>query len=182
MPFEFEKTSIDGVYLIKPKIFGDERGFFLETYKKDDFEKEGITGDFVQDNHSKSKKGVIRAIHLQKGKHAQAKIVRCIKGAIWDIAVDLRKDSPTFGEYVAFELNEENKYILYIPRGCGHGFAALTEGVEMEYKNDNLYSPENETGVVWNDPDLKIPWPVENPIVAEKDKRLPTLKEFKERL
>ena len=182
MPFEFEKTKIEGVILIKPKVFGDERGFFLETYKKDDFEANGIKGNFVQDNHSKSKKGVIRAIHLQKGEHAQAKIVRCVKGRIWDIAVDLRKDSPTFGQYVGFELNENNKNMLYIPRGCGHGFASLEEGTEMEYKNDNLYSPENESGVVWNDHELNIPWPVKNPIVAEKDQKMPSLKEFKERL
>ena len=182
MPFEFEKTDIEEVIVIKPKIFGDERGFFLETYKKDDFEKAGITENFIQDNHSKSKKGVIRGIHFQRGKFAQAKIVRCIKGALWDVAVDLRKGSKTFGKYFAIELSEANKYILYIPRGCGHGFATLTEDVEMEYKNDNLYSFENETGIIWNDPDLNIKWPIANPIVSEKDKKWSTFKEFKKTL
>lgn len=178
MTFEFERINIEGVYLIKPKIFGDERGFFLESYKKDEFERAGIKREFVQDNHSKSKKGVIRGIHFQKGKYAQAKLVRCIKGALWDVAVDLRKDSPTFGKYYATELSEENRYMLYIPRGCGHGFAALTEGVEMEYKNDNLYSPANEIGVIWNDPILNIKWPFENPSLSEKDKNWKTFKEL----
>jgi dTDP-4-dehydrorhamnose 3,5-epimerase len=180
MPFEFEKTEIEGVIVIKPKILGDERGFFLETYKKDDFEKVGIKGVFIQDNHSKSKKGVVRGIHLQEGKSSQAKIVRCIKGTLWDVAVDLRKDSKTFGKYFGIELSEENKYMLYVPRGCGHGFAALTEGVEMEYKNDNLYCFESESGVKWDDEEINIDWPIKDPIISEKDKGLPSLKKFKE--
>jgi dTDP-4-dehydrorhamnose 3,5-epimerase len=182
MPFEFEKTNIEGVLVVKPRIFGDERGFFLETYKKDDFENNGIKGNFIQDNHSKSKKGVIRGIHLQKGEYSQAKIVRCIRGALWDVAVDLRKNSKTFGKWFAIELSEKNKYMLYVPKGCGHGFAALTENVEMEYKNDNLYSFENEMGVKWDDKNLNIKWPVENPLISEKDNLLPSLSEFEKKL
>ncbi|PIN95042.1 dTDP-4-dehydrorhamnose 3,5-epimerase [Candidatus Pacearchaeota archaeon CG10_big_fil_rev_8_21_14_0_10_30_48] len=178
MTFEFEKTAVEGVILIKPKVFGDERGFFLETYKKDDFEKEGIIGDFVQDNHSKSKGGVIRGLHFQKGKYAQAKLVRCIKGKLFDVAVDIRKESPTYGKYFAVTLSEENKHCLYIPRGCAHGFATLSDEVEMEYKNDNLYSFENEGGLIWNDPEINIPWPIKNPILSEKDKNWPKLKEL----
>jgi dTDP-4-dehydrorhamnose 3,5-epimerase len=180
MPFEFEKTSIEGVILIKPEIFGDERGFFLETYKKDDFEKAGIKGQFIQDNHSKSKKGVVRGIHFQKGQFAQAKLVRCIKGELLDVAVDLRKNSETFGKYFSAKLSEENRYMLYIPRGCGHGFSALSEDVEMEYKNDNLYSFENEGGLIWNDKDLNIDWLTNNPTISPKDKKWPTFKELKE--
>lgn len=178
MPFEFEKTDIDGAIIIKPKVFGDERGFFLETYKKDDFEKMGIPGDFVQDNHSKSKGGVIRGLHFQKGRFAQAKLVRCIKGELFDVAVDMRKNSPTYGKHVGIVLSEKNKFIFYIPRGCAHGFATLSEEVEMEYKNDNLYSFENEAGIIWNDPDLKINWPIKDPILSEKDKKWPRLKDI----
>lgn len=178
MPFEFEKLPI-GVILIKPKVFGDERGFFIETYKKEDFEKAGIKGEFVQDNHSKSVKGVIRGMHFQRGKFAQAKLVRCIKGEMLDVVVDIRKDSPTFGQHVAVTLSEKNKFMLYIPRGFAHGFAALSDEMEMEYKNDNAYSVENEGGILWNDPALKIKWPFSNPIVSDKDKKLPALKDVK---
>lgn len=179
MPFEFEKTIIEGVIIIKPKIFGDSRGFFLETYKKDDFEKAGISGNFVQDNHSKSKKGVIRGIHMQKGDQAQAKIVRCIKGELLDVAVDLRKNSPSFGKHVAIKLSEENKFMLCVPRGCGHGFSALSDEVEMEYKNDNFYSPADEIGIRWDDPEIGIDWQISAPLVSEKDKILPSFAEFK---
>jgi len=178
MPFYFENTKIPGVILIKPKIFGDERGFFLEIYKKDEFEKAGIYDSFIQDNHSKSKKGVIRGIHFQSGEYAQSKLIRCIKGSLWDVAVDLRKTSPTFGKYFNVELSDKNKYMLYIPKGCGHGFAALTEEVEMEYKNDNLYSPENESGIIWNDPIINIEWPFKDPILSEKDKKLKTFNDL----
>ncbi|NJE62109.1 dTDP-4-dehydrorhamnose 3,5-epimerase [Thermococcus sp. 21S7] len=181
MPFEFRRLEIPDVILIKPKVFGDERGFFMETYKKSDFEKAGITGEFIQDNHSRSKYGVLRGLHFQKGQYAQAKIVRCVRGVIYDVAVDLRKDSPTFGKYVGVILSEFNKYQLYIPRGFAHGFAVLSDVAEVAYKVDNVYAPDQEGGLLWNDPDVGIKWPVEEPILSEKDKKWPTLKELIQR-
>lgn len=183
MPFEFEKTKIPGVIIIKPKIFGDNRGFFLESYEKGAFEKAGIKGEFIQENHSKSQEGVIRAFHFQKGKYAQAKLVRCISGELLDVAVDLRVNSPTFGKYVAKILSEENKNLLYIPKGFGHGFAALSEYAELVYKVDNDYSLKNEGGIIWNDLNLNINWPFKNPIISDKDKNWPSLeKALKENL
>ena len=181
MPFEFVRLEIPDVILIKPKVFEDERGYFMETYKKSDFEKAGIKGDFVQDNHSRSRYGVLRGLHFQKEPYAQAKIVRCVKGVIYDVAVDLRRNSPTFGKYVSVILSEYNKYMLYIPRGFAHGFLVLSDVAEVVYKVDNEYAPEYEGGVIWNDPDLNIPWPIDNPILSEKDKKWPTLKELIER-
>jgi dTDP-4-dehydrorhamnose 3,5-epimerase len=181
MPFEFVKTKIPDVILIKPKVFGDERGFFMETYKKEDFEKAGIRGEFVQDNHSKSKYGVLRGLHFQKDPYAQAKIVRCIRGIIFDVAVDLRKDSPTFGKWVGVILSEFNKHQLYVPRGFAHGFCVLSEVAEVVYKVDNKYAPDYEGGVMWNDEDIGIEWPIDEPILSEKDKKWPTLKELVER-
>ena len=181
MPFEFKRLEISDVILIKPKVFGDERGFFMETYKKSDFEKMGIKGEFIQDNHSKSKYGVLRGLHFQKDPYAQAKIVRCIRGVIYDVAVDLRKDSPTFGKYVGVILSEFNKYQLYIPRGFAHGFAVLSDVAEVAYKVDNIYAPNHEGGLIWNDPDVGIKWPIEDPILSEKDKKWPTLKELVQR-
>lgn len=181
MPFEFVKMEIPDVILIKPKVFKDERGFFMETYKKSDFEKAGIKGEFVQDNHSKSKYGVLRGLHFQKEPYAQAKIVRCIRGVIYDVAVDLRKNSPTFGKWVGVILSEHNKYQLYIPRGFAHGFLVLSDEAEVVYKVDNIYAPDYEGGIIWNDPDVNIQWPADNPIVSPKDQRWPTLKELIER-
>jgi len=182
MTFKFEKTSLEGIILIKPKIFEDERGFFLETYKKEEFVKAGINEEFIQDNLSKSKKGVIRGIHLQRGNYSQSKIVRCIEGAIWDVSIDLRKESNNFGKYFAIELSEKNRYMIYIPRGFGHGFAALTDVVQVEYKQDNFYSPKNEIGVLWNDPSLGISWPIKNPLISEKDEKLLSLNDFKKQV
>jgi len=181
MPFEFKKMDIPDVVLIKPKVFEDERGFFMETYKKEDFKKAGIKRDFIQDNHSKSKHAVLRGLHFQRNPYAQAKIVRCIKGIIYDVAVDLRKSSSHFGKYVATILSEYNKYQLYIPRNFAHGFVVLSGEAEIVYKVDNIYSPDYESGLIWNDPDINIQWPVDNPIISEKDKGLPTLKELRER-
>lgn len=181
MPFEFVKMEIPDVILIKPKVFKDERGFFMETYKKSDFEKAGIKGEFVQDNHSKSKYGVLRGLHFQKEPYAQAKIVRCIRGVIYDVAVDLRKNSPTFGKWVGVILSEHNKYQLYIPRGFAHGFLVLSDEAEVVYKVNNIYAPDYEGGLIWNDPDVNIQWPADNPIVSPKDQRWPTLKELIER-
>ena len=181
MPFEFVKTKIPDVILIKPKVFGDERGFFMETYKKEDFERAGIRGEFIQDNHSRSRYGVLRGLHFQKEPYAQAKIVRCIRGIIFDVAVDLRKDSPTFGKWVGVILSEFNKHQLYVPRGFAHGFCVLSEVAEVVYKVDNKYAPDYEGGVMWNDEDIGIEWPIDEPILSEKDKKWPTLKELIER-
>ena len=167
--------------LIKPKVFGDDRGFFMETYKKEDFEKAGIKGEFVQDNHSRSRYGVLRGLHFQKEPYAQAKIVRCVRGVIFDVAVDLRRDSPTFGKWVGVILSEFNKHQLYIPRGFAHGFCVLSEVAEVVYKVDNKYAPDYEGGVIWNDEDIGIEWPIDEPILSEKDKKWPTLKELIEK-
>ncbi len=181
MPFEFKRLEIPDVVLIKPRVFEDERGFFMETYKKSDFEKAGIKGDFVQDNHSKSKYGVLRGLHFQREPYAQAKIVRAVRGVIYDVAVDLRRNSPTFGRYVGVILSEHNKYQLYIPRGFAHGFVVLSDVAEVVYKVDNVYAPDYEAGIVWNDPEIGIDWPVDEPIVSEKDGKWPTLREAVER-
>jgi len=181
MPFEFERLEIPDVILIKPKVFGDERGFFMETYKKPDFERAGIIGEFIQDNHSRSRYGVLRGLHFQREPYAQAKIVRVVRGIIYDVAVDLRRNSPTFGKWIGVTLSEHNKYQLYVPRGFAHGFVVLSEVADVIYKVDNLYAPEYEGGIIWSDPELEIDWPVEAPIVSEKDKRWPTLKEAIER-
>ena len=180
MTFEFKRLEIPDVILIEPKIFKDERGFFMETYKKDEFEKVGITGEFVQDNHSRSEYGVLRGLHFQKEPYAQAKIVRCVRGEIYDVAVDLRKNSPTFGKYAGVILSEDNKYQLYIPGGCAHGFLVLSDVAEVIYKVDNVYAPDHEGGLIWNDPDVNIPWPSDNPILSQKDQKLPTLRELTE--
>lgn len=168
------KTKLDGVVVIEPDVFGDNRGFFMESWNKKKMEEAGLFYDFVQDNHSKSTvKGTLRGIHFQKGDKAQAKLVRCVKGAVLDIAVDLRKNSPTFKQWVSVELSAENKKQLLIPRGFGHGFLTLTDDVEFLYKADNYYAPEADAGIRWNDPDIGVEWGIENPILSEKDKKNP---------
>ena len=175
------KTKLEGVVIIEPDVFGDNRGFFMESWNKKKMEEAGLYYDFVQDNHSKSTvKGTLRGIHFQKGDKAQAKLVRCVKGAVFDVAVDLRKNSPTFKQWVGVELNEKNKKQLLIPRGFGHGFVTLTDDVEFLYKADNYYAPEADAGIRWNDPDVGVEWGVENPILSEKDKKNPFLKDSKE--
>lgn len=175
------KTKLDGVVIIEPDVFGDKRGFFMESWNKKKMSELGLEYDFVQDNHSKSTvKGTLRGIHFQKGDKAQAKLVRCVKGAVLDVAVDLRKNSPTFKQWVGVELSEENKKQLLIPRGFGHGFVTLTDDVEFLYKADNYYAPEAEGGIRWNDPDIGVEWGVENPILSEKDKINPLLKDCKD--
>ena len=182
MTFEFKKLEIPDVIVIKPKVFEDERGFFMETYKKEEFdEKAGIKGEFIQDNHSKSKYGVLRGLHFQREPYAQAKIVRSIRGEIYDAVVDLRKNSPTFGNYVGVNLSEDNRYQLYIPGGCAHGFLVLSDVAEVIYKVDNVYAPDHEGGLIWNDPDVNIPWPNDNPSLSQKDQKLPTLRELIEK-
>ena len=180
MPFEYEKQSIPDVILVKPKVFGDKRGFFMETYKKSDFFANGITVEFNQDNHSKSTKGVLRGLHFQKAPHAQAKLVRCSKGRIYDVAVDIRPNSKTFGKYVKVELSEENKHMLFIPEGFAHGFVALSDEVELLYKASGEYYPEADCGILWNDKDINIDWEIDfEPILSDKDK---VQKTFAERI
>lgn len=174
----FIKTKIEGVYIVEPRVFGDHRGFFMESYSKRVFEKAGLYYDFVQDNHSSSTvKGTLRGVHFQRGDKAQAKLVRCARGAVLDIAVDLRPNSQTYKQWVSVELSEENKRQLLIPRGFGHGFVTLTDHVEFLYKADNYYAPEVDGGIRWNDPELNINWGVENPILSEKDANAPLLKD-----
>ena len=175
------KTKLDGVVIIEPDVFGDNRGFFMESWNKKKMAEAGLDYDFVQDNHSKSTvKGTLRGIHFQKGDKAQAKLVRCVKGAVLDVAVDLRKNSPTFKQWVGVELSEENKKQLLIPRGFGHGFVTLTDDVEFLYKADNYYAPEADAGIRWNDPEIGVEWGVENPLLSEKDKNNPFLEDCKE--
>lgn len=179
MPFVFNKCEIPGLVIIEPRAFADDRGFFLESYKKSDFVKNGIEAEFLQDNHSLSSKGVLRGLHFQYPPYAQAKLVRVIQGAIWDVAVDIRKDSPTFKKWLGVELSGENKKMFYIPEGFAHGFVALTDDVHLLYKCSNEYSPVHDAGIMWNDPELAVGWPVEAPILSEKDILLPLLKDIK---
>lgn len=176
MPFKFSKVEeIPDLIIIEPVVFNDNRGFFMETYSYREFEKAGIKEKFVQDNHSKSVKGVLRGLHFQIKPFAQSKLVRCIKGEIFDVAVDIRPDSPTFRKWFAIVLSEENKKMIYIPKGFAHGFVTLSDVAEVEYKVDSFYSPEHERGIIWNDPEIAIKWPVEVPILSSKDMNFPTL-------
>ena len=175
------KTKLEGVVIIEPDVFGDNRGFFMESWNKKKMAEAGLDYDFVQDNHSKSTvKGTLRGIHFQKGDKAQAKLVRCVKGSVLDVAVDLRKNSPTFKQWVGVELSEENKKQLLIPRGFGHGFVTLTDDVEFLYKADNYYAPEADAGIRWNDPEIGVEWGEENPLLSEKDQNNPFLQDCKE--
>ena len=172
-------TSIDGVYIIEPKAFGDNRGWFMESYSKRDMEAAGINVDFVQDNRSYSaKKGIIRGLHFQRNPMAQAKLVTCIRGAILDVAVDLRKDSPTYKQWISVELTAENRKELFIPKGFAHGFLTLTDDVEIMYKCDEFYSPEHDGGIRFDDPDIGVDWGVTDPILSEKDTNAPFLKDI----
>ena len=179
MPFEFEKQKIKDVILVKPKVFGDNRGFFMESYKKSAFYANGIDVEFNQDNHSKSTKHVLRGLHYQANPFGQAKLVRCSKGRIYDVAVDIRPNSKTFGEYVKVELSEENKQMLYIPVGFAHGFVVLSDEAELLYKASGEYASQADRGVLWNDKDINIDWEIDfEPILSEKDKIQPKLKEI----
>ena len=179
MPFEFVRQKIKDVILVKPKVFGDNRGFFMESYKKSEFLKNGITVEFNQDNHSKSAKNVLRGLHYQKEPYGQAKLVRCSRGRIFDVAVDIRPNSETFGQYVKVELSEDNKNMLYIPTGFAHGFVALTDEVEILYKASGEYNPDADSGVLWCDEDINIDWGIDfEPILSEKDKCQPRLREI----
>ena len=172
------KTDIDNVLILEPKIFGDSRGYFMESWSKKIMEDNNLFYNFVQDNQSFSAtKGTLRGIHFQKGEAAQAKLVRCNKGAVLDVAVDLRKGSPFYKKWVAVELSAENKRQLLIPRGFGHGFVTLTDNVEFLYKTDNYYSAELDRSIIWNDPELNINWQVDDPIVSNKDMNAPFFKD-----
>lgn len=178
MPFEFERQKLSDVVLVKPKVFGDNRGFFMESYKKSDFVKNGIDVEFVQDNHSKSSAKVLRGLHYQQAPYGQAKLVRCSRGKIYDVAVDIRPQSKTFGKYVKVLLSEENKHMLYIPDGFAHGFVVLSDEAELLYKTSSEYAPAYDRGIAWNDPDIGIDWEIDfEPVLSEKDKKQPTLKE-----
>ena len=178
--FNFIKTDIDGVLIVETKVFGDNRGYFMETYHEEKFREGGITAKFVQDNQSKSTKGVLRGLHFQKT-HPQAKLVRVIKGEVYDVAVDLRKDSPTYGKYVGAILSEENKKQFFIPKGFAHGFLVLSDEAEFTYKCDDFYHPEDEGGLMWNDSAIGIEWPldgIDNLNLSEKDMNNPSFGSF----
>lgn len=177
MPFIFKKLEIPGVILIEPKIFKDNRGYFMETYKYSDFAKAGIKENFIQDNCSSSVRRVLRGLHYQKNPNAQGKLVQCLKGRIFDVAVDIRKGSETFKKWIGLELSDENNYMLYIPPAFAHGFIVLSETADVIYKCTKEYSPEDDRGIIWNDPEIGIIWPLHNPILSEKDARHPRLKE-----
>ena len=177
--FIFIETPIKGVFEIEVKKYGDNRGYFMETYKKKDFDEAGLVYDFIQDNQSKSKKGVLRGLHFQK-QYPQAKLVRCIEGEVFDVCVDLRKGSPTYGKYVGVVLSADNKKMFMIPRGFAHGFVVMSETATFTYKCDELYHPEDEGGLLYNDPDINIKWPdVGEILLSEKDKKHPLLKDAK---
>ncbi|MBX4270553.1 dTDP-4-dehydrorhamnose 3,5-epimerase [Clostridium estertheticum] len=178
--FNFIETKIDGVYIIEPKVFGDNRGYFMETYNKNDFFEAGLKMEFVQDNESKSKKGVLRGLHFQT-KHTQGKLVRVTKGQVFDVAVDLRKGSSTFGKWEGVILTDENKKQFYVPEGFAHGFLVLSDEAVFNYKCTDYYAPEYDSGVLWNDEDIAIKWPldgIEEILLSDKDKIQKGLKDL----
>ena len=177
---KFTKTSIEGLVIIEPRVFGDERGYFLESYNEKEFEQAICKVSFVQDNESKSSKGVLRGLHYQKPPFNQAKLVRCIEGRVLDVAVDIRKGSPTYGKHVAIELSGENKKQVYVPRGFAHGFSVLSKTAVFAYKVDNSYAPESDSGIRYDDTELGIDWglPQEEIQLSEKDKDLPSFKDL----
>jgi len=178
--FKFIKTKIPDLYIVESTAIGDERGYFLESYNKQDFEDAGLTMQFIQDNESRSKKGVLRGLHFQK-EHTQGKLVRCTEGEVFDVAVDLRKGSPTFGQWKGVYLSAENKRQFYVPEGFAHGFLVLSETATFSYKCTEYYSPQHESGIIWNDPKIGVSWPVDNIDLiklSEKDKMLKKLDEI----
>ena len=176
---EYKQTDIEGVYIIEPRVFTDPRGYFVEAWKKAEFEEHIGKVDFIQDNESKSTRGVLRGLHYQQGEWSQAKLVRVIKGRVLDVAVDIRRSSPTFGRHVAVELSEDNKLQLFIPRGFAHGFLVMSDEAVFTYKVDNAYAPHAEAGILWNDPVLGINWPIraDEVITSDKDMKQPLLKD-----
>lgn len=183
MPFvSFKKLDIPDVVLIEPVIYKDERGFFLESYKKSAFNENGLDFDFVQDNHSRSAKDVLRGLHLQINPMAQGKLVRCVRGKVLDVAVDLRKNSKHYKKWIAVELSEENQRVFYIPVGFAHGFLTLSDSADILYKTTREYSQKHEVGIIWNDPSINITWPTKNPLLSDKDKKNLPLKEVEDKL
>ncbi len=175
-------TSIKNLVIVEPTVFGDPRGFFMETYNKKDFSELGINQEFVQDNHSKSKQGVLRGLHFQS-KHPQGKLIRVVHGAAYDVAVDLRNTSPTYGQYFGLVLSDENRKMLYVPEGFAHGFLAVSNDLEFVYKATDYYYPEYDAGIIWNDPDINVTWPfkeygIAKPIISSKDEKLPRLRDI----
>lgn len=178
--FKITKCEIEGLYILEPKVFYDDRGYFMETYNQNDFDELGLNMKFVQDNESKSKRGVLRGLHFQK-KYPQGKLVRVIKGSVYDVAVDIRKNSKTFGKWVGVELSEENKKQFYIPQGFAHGFLVLSEEAQFVYKCSDFYYPEDEGGIIYNDSTINISWPIPEDmevVISEKDKKWGGLKEY----
>ena len=176
---QFETFDIEGLVLIKPKVFEDARGFFLESYSKKLFKEEGgIDIDFVQDNHSRSSKGVLRGLHFQKPPHAQDKLLRVTQGEVMDVAVDIRKGAPTYGKWKSVILNETNKYSFFIPKGFAHGFLVLSDTCDFQYKVSDYYAPETDAGILWNDSELGIDWGVDEPVISEKDRKHPLFKDL----
>jgi dTDP-4-dehydrorhamnose 3,5-epimerase len=173
---QFHQTELPGVILVEPKVFADERGFFMETYHQPRFVAAGIALPFVQDNHSKSRRGVLRGLHYQLG-HPQGKLVRAVQGEIFDVAVDVRRSSPTFGKWVGVLLSDANRRQLYLPPGFAHGFCVVSETAEVLYKTTDVYHPEDERTVIWNDPDIGVIWPVSDPVVSAKDQLAKRLSE-----
>ena len=182
MTLRFEKTAIPGVILVVPEVHRDDRGFFLETYHVEKYREGGIGEDFVQDNHSRSSHGTLRGLHCQAPPHGQGKLTRVVEGEVWDVAVDARRGSPTFGKHVAAVLSTDNLHQLYLPPGLLHGFVVTSEFAQVEYKCTGLYVPEAEFSVAWNDPDLAIPWPLETPVLSAKDRDAPRLRDVTDRL
>lgn len=178
--FKFIETDIKGVYIIEPKVYGDNRGYFEETYQYENFKEAGIEMLFVQDNESKSKKGVLRGLHFQT-KYSQGKLVRVLQGEVFDVAVDLRKDSETYGKWTGVKLSSDNKKMFYIPENFAHGFLVISEEATFAYKCTNLYHPEYDSGIIWNDEDINIQWPleeIEEVLLSDKDRKQQTFKEF----
>lgn len=173
------ETRLPGVLIIEPRVFGDVRGFFVESFQIERYRELGVDLPFVQDNHSRSSRGVLRGLHFQRTQ-PQGKLVRVSRGSVWDVAVDIVSTSPTFGQYVGVELNDENHRQLWVPPGYAHGFCVLSDVADFQYKCTDFYYPEDEGALLWNDPDVKIPWPIEQPLLSEKDRNNPTLRQLLE--
>jgi dTDP-4-dehydrorhamnose 3,5-epimerase len=178
MPFTFQPTQLSGVVIVEPTLFADDRGFFVETYKQSDFVVAGIDVVFVQENQSKSVRGTLRGLHFQRAPKMQAKLVRAIEGEIFDVVVDIRKESPTFGRWEVVLLSAENRRSIYVPAGYAHGFCVTSAEAQVVYKTSAEYAPELEGGVRWNDPALAIPWPIAGPILSRRDEQWPNLAEL----
>ena len=177
MSVERVETTIPDLVLLEPTAHGDERGFLIESYREDLWAEHGVTGPFVQENHSRSSRGILRGLHFQTSP-GQAKLVRCVRGAIWDVAVDLRRESPTYRQWEGYELSDENHRQLFVPVGFGHGFCVLSELADVAYKLTSVYDPATEAGIRWDDPEVGIEWPISEPQLSERDKSAPTLAEL----